>query len=76
MRLTIWQVVSSLLLLGLIGAVAALALLNAGRALPPVRASAPTGTPAATLVPTPAADTRASSNCFIASCPARMRFSR
>src|SRR6266849_4440569 len=28
------------------------------------------------LVPTPAADTRASSNCFIASCPARMRFLR
>src|ERR1051326_8432842 len=36
LRLTIWQVLSSLLLLGLIGAVAALAVLNAGRALPPV----------------------------------------
>ncbi len=40
------------MLLGLIGAVAALAFLNAGRALPPVRASAASNTPAATLVPT------------------------
>ncbi len=55
MRLTIWQVLSSLLLLGLIGAVAALAYLNAGRALPPVRANAATGTSTVavpTLVPT------------------------
>ncbi|MCA1645552.1 MAG: hypothetical protein LC797_08840 [Chloroflexi bacterium] len=43
---------SSLLLLGLIGAVAALAFLNAGRALPPVRASVATSTPPSTLVPT------------------------
>src|ERR1700716_3616267 len=28
------------------------------------------------LAPTPATDARASSNCFIASCPARMRSSR
>jgi hypothetical protein len=49
-----WQVVSSLLVLALIGAVAALAYLNAGRALPPVRVSAAaTSTPLATLVPTP-----------------------
>jgi len=52
LRLTIWQVVSSLLLLGLIGAVAALAYLNAGRSLPPVRALAATSTPPSTLVPT------------------------
>jgi hypothetical protein len=47
-------VLSSLLLLGLIGAVAALAYLNAGRALPPVRVNA-AGTSTAlvpTLVPT------------------------
>jgi hypothetical protein len=55
LRLTIWQVLSSLLVLGLIGAVAALAYLNAGRALPPVRANAAAGTStvvAPTLVPT------------------------
>jgi hypothetical protein len=53
LRLTIWQLLSSLLLLGLIGAVAALAYLNAGRALPPARVSpSVTGTPLATLVPT------------------------
>src|SRR6266852_5451118 len=52
LRITIWQVLSSLLLLGLIGAVAALAFLNAGRALPPVRVSIATNTPASTLVPT------------------------
>jgi hypothetical protein len=50
LRITIWQVLSSLLLLGLIAAVAALAFLNAGRALPPVRLA--TNTPAPTLVPT------------------------
>src|ERR1700716_1828016 len=54
LRLTIWQILSSLLLLGLIGAVAALAYLNAGRALPPVRVSAPTNTPGAIIAPTPA----------------------
>ena len=42
LRLTIWQLLTSLLLLGLIGAVAALAYLNQGRALPPVRASSAT----------------------------------
>jgi hypothetical protein len=58
LRLTIWQVLSSLLLLGLIGAVAALAVLNAGRALPPVRVSAPTNIPGPTIVPTPAVTPR------------------
>lgn len=53
LRLTIWQILSSLLLLCLIGAVVALAVLNAGRALPPVRAAGATSTPAATVVPTP-----------------------
>ncbi|HYY88267.1 MAG TPA: SH3 domain-containing protein, partial [Chloroflexota bacterium] len=53
LRITIWQVISSLLLLALIGAVAALAFLNAGRALPPARASSPTSTPPATTMPTP-----------------------
>src|SRR5229473_6371160 len=52
LRITIWQIVSSLLLLGLIGAVAALAFLNAGRALPPVRANVATNAPVSTLVPT------------------------
>jgi hypothetical protein len=52
MRITIWQVLSSLLLLGLIGAVAALAYLNAGRALPPVRVNVPTSAPVSTIVPT------------------------
>jgi hypothetical protein len=61
LRLTIWQVVSSLLLLGLIGAVAALAVLNAGRALPPVRVIAATNTPGATVAPTPAVTPRVTS---------------
>src|SRR5919204_2018026 len=53
LRLTLWQVLSSLMLLGLIGAVAALALLsNAGRALPPVRVGPATSTPAPTAAPT------------------------
>lgn len=53
LRLTLWQVLSSLMLLGLIGAVAALAILsNAGRALPPVRGGAATSTPIATAAPT------------------------
>src|SRR5260370_20767819 len=52
MRITIWQVLSSLLLLGLIGAVAALAYLNAGRALPPVRVNVATSAPVSTVVPT------------------------
>jgi hypothetical protein len=51
LRLTFWQVASSVLLLAVIGAVAALAYLNAGRSLP-VRAAAVTPTPALTLVPT------------------------
>jgi hypothetical protein len=58
LRLTVWQILSSLLLLVLIGAVAALAVLNAGRSLPSVRASAPTGTILPTLVPTPAVTPR------------------
>ena len=53
LRLTLWQILSSLLLLGLIGAVALLAVLNAGRALPPVRVAAGTSTPVATVPPTP-----------------------
>src|SRR5438477_128554 len=52
LRITIWQILSSLLLLGLIGAVAALAFLNAGRALPPVRVNVATSAPASTIVPT------------------------
>ncbi|HTD79500.1 MAG TPA: hypothetical protein VK898_17810 [Chloroflexota bacterium] len=53
LRLTLWQVLSSLMLLGLIGAVAALAILsNAGRALPPVRVGVGTTTPQPTAVPT------------------------
>jgi hypothetical protein len=52
LRLTIWQVFSSLLLLALIGAVAALAYLNAGRALPPVRVTV--GAPTTTSLPTSA----------------------
>jgi hypothetical protein len=58
LRLTLWQILSSLLLLGLIGAVALLAVLNAGRALPPVRSAAGTTTPVATVVPTPAVTPR------------------
>jgi len=58
LRLTIWQLLSSLLLLGLIGAVVALAVLNAGRALPPVRVSASNTAPPATLIPTPAVTPR------------------
>jgi len=58
LRLTIWQILSSLLLLGLIGAVAALAILNAGRALPPARISATATVIPATIVPTPAVTPR------------------
>jgi hypothetical protein len=61
MRITIWQVLSSLLLLGLIGAVAALAFLNAGRALPPVRANVATSAAVSTLVPTLAVTPRVTS---------------
>lgn len=57
LRLTVWQILSSLLLLGLIGAVAALAYLNAGRALPTRVAATATGVPA-TTVPTPAVTPR------------------
>ena len=53
LRITAWQILSSLLLLALIGAVATLAYLNAGRALPPVRASVPTPTQSPTVQPTP-----------------------
>jgi hypothetical protein len=58
LRLTLWQILSSLLLLGLIGAVALLAFINAGRALPPVRAAVGSMTPGATLSPTPAVTPR------------------
>ena len=58
MRITVWQVISTLFLLALIGAVAALAFLNAGRTLPSVRASAPTATAGPTIVPTPAVTPR------------------
>jgi hypothetical protein len=60
----LWQVLSSVLLLALIGAVAALAVLNAGRALPPVRvvaAAPPTSTLAPTSVPTPVVTPRVTS---------------
>jgi hypothetical protein len=57
LRLTIWQVLSSLLLLGLIGAVAALAFLNAGRALPQ-RVAATSTAVLPTSVPTPAVTPR------------------
>jgi hypothetical protein len=57
LRLTVWQILSSLLLLGLISAVAALAILNAGRALP-ARPSASTATSLPTVEPTPAVTPR------------------
>jgi hypothetical protein len=58
LRLTAWHIGSSLLVLVVIGAVAWLAFLNAGRALPPVRASAATSTPVSTSNPTPAVTPR------------------
>jgi hypothetical protein len=58
LRITVWQVISTLFLLALIGAVAALAFLNAGRTLPSVRASVPTATAGPTIVPTPAVTPR------------------
>jgi hypothetical protein len=58
LRITIWQILSSLMLLGLIGAVAVLAVLNAGRALPPVRSISATSTGLPTVVPTPAVTPR------------------
>ena len=61
MRLTAWQLLSSVLLLALVGAVAALAFLNAGRALPPVRASAASPTLAPTVQPTPVVTPRLTS---------------
>jgi hypothetical protein len=57
LRLTIWQLLSSLLLLGLIGAVAALAFLNAGRALPQ-RVAATSTAVLPSAVPTPAVTPR------------------
>jgi hypothetical protein len=61
LRLTFWQVFTSLVLLLIIAAVAALAYLNQGRTLPPVggRTTA-ANTPPATLVPTPAVTPRVS----------------
>jgi hypothetical protein len=58
LRLTAWQIVSSLFLLALIGAVAALAWLNVDRPLPPVRAAAATSTSPPTQQPTPAVTPR------------------
>jgi hypothetical protein len=58
LRLTLWQVLSSVLFLAFIGGVALLAVLNAGRALPPVRVAATTGTPAPSVAPTPAVTPR------------------
>lgn len=60
LRLTIWQLATSLLLLAMIGAVATLAYLNQGRALPPVRASSATAIPVSTFAPTPAVTPRVS----------------
>jgi len=62
LRLTFWQLLSSLFLLAIIGAVAALAYLNQGRALPPVRANNATTTPASTIAPTPAVTPRVAAN--------------
>jgi hypothetical protein len=70
LRLTIWQLLTSLLLLGLIGAVAALAYLNQGRALPPVRANSATAIPASTFVPTPAVTPRVSAAIVPTTTPA------
>lgn len=54
LRITVWQLLSSLLLLGLIGAVAALAYLNAGRTLASPRGAAPAPTAVLpTVIPTP-----------------------
>jgi hypothetical protein len=58
LRVTVWQVMSSLLILALVAAVASLAILNAGRNLPTVRATVPTSTAPPTLVPTPAVTPR------------------
>ncbi len=46
LRLTIWQMLSTALVLALIGAVVLLALMNAGRTLPAPRLAAPTAQPA------------------------------
>jgi hypothetical protein len=63
LRLTAWQILSSLFILALIGAVGALAVLNAGRNLPPVRvsAAATSSTLLPTVVPTPAVTPRVTS---------------
>jgi hypothetical protein len=58
LRITAWQIISTLFVLALIGAVAALAFLNAGRTLPSVRASVPTIAPSPTVIPTPAVTPR------------------
>jgi hypothetical protein len=52
LRLTLWQIVTSLLFLGAIGGITLLAVLNAGRALPPVRVAAATSTPVVEIIPT------------------------
>jgi hypothetical protein len=69
LRITIWQVLSSLLLLGLIGAVAALAFLNAGRALPPVRVNVATSAAVSTVVPTLAVTPRVTAANTTATAP-------
>jgi hypothetical protein len=59
LRITAWQILSSVFLLALVGAVAALAFLNAGRSLPPVvRGALGTSTPLPTSQPTPAVTPR------------------
>jgi hypothetical protein len=60
LRLTFWQAFSTLGLLVIIGCVAALAYLNQGRVLPPVRAISATNTPVSTFAPTPAVTPRVS----------------
>jgi len=70
LRLTIWQLLTSLMLLAIISAVAALAYLNQGRALPPVRAASATATVVLTSVPTPAVTPRVSAAAAPTTAPA------
>jgi hypothetical protein len=72
LRLTIWQLLSRLLLLGLIGAVAALAYLNQGRTLPPLRVNTPTNAPLSTFVPTPVVTPRVSAASAPTATPAAL----
>jgi hypothetical protein len=68
LRLTIWQVLSSLLLLALIGAVATLAYINAGRALPSRVGATSTAVPA-TSVPSPVVTPRVTTDSAAAATP-------